>query len=232
VACREWNDIEPGPIKWMRVFRWEKGAFPRPRLHVLALPCLHCEVPVCLEACPYDVIYKEEKYGAVLIDHEKCEQAREKEDCRKCWEACPYGVPQFAHDGAGGTASMCTMCIDRLEQGMLPICAEACRMRALDFGKIEDLMGKYGNVREIEGLPESSITRPAIVFKPHDNRKEIVAYPVGKALDLLGERGTLPKIYNSREDVTEVDGFVTTNELILKTKTAEEALYRTQADEG
>jgi anaerobic dimethyl sulfoxide reductase subunit B (iron-sulfur subunit) len=135
VACRDWNGIDPGPVKWMRVFRWEKGSFPEVRLHVLALPCLHCEKPACLDACPHQVIYKEEKYGAVLIDRERCGQVRNKEDCRKCWEACPYGVPQFEHDGIGDSASMCTMCIDRLEEGLYPICTEACRMRALDFGK-------------------------------------------------------------------------------------------------
>jgi anaerobic dimethyl sulfoxide reductase subunit B (iron-sulfur subunit) len=232
VACRDWNDIKPGPVKWIRVFRWETGTFPLVRLNVLALPCLHCAKPVCLEACPHEAMYKEDKYGVVLIDYEKCGAAREKEDCRKCWDACPYGVPQFSQDGAGGTATMCTMCIDRLEQGMYPVCAEACRARALDFGKMEELQVKYGSIRTLEGMPECTITNPSIALKPHDERKELVSYPVEKALELLAERGDLPRIYDSKEDVTEVKGIVTTNELHLKTKNVEEALYWTKADEG
>jgi anaerobic dimethyl sulfoxide reductase subunit B (iron-sulfur subunit) len=232
VACRDWNDIQPGPVKWMRVFRWETGSFPNVRLHVLALPCVHCGEPACLRACPYEAIYKEDKYGAVLIDYEKCGAAREKEDCRKCWEACPYGVPQFQHDGAGESASMCTMCIDRLEQGMQPVCAEACRARAIDFGEMEGLRKKYGDLQVLEGMPDCRQADPCIVFKPHDEREEIISYPVEKALELLATREGLPRVYDKKEDVSEVEGVVRTNELHLRTETAEEALFWTSADEG
>jgi anaerobic dimethyl sulfoxide reductase subunit B (iron-sulfur subunit) len=68
-------------------------------------------------------MYKEEKYGAVLIDPDKARSI----DLRKANEACPYGAIQFDSDAMDATASKCTMCIDRLEQGMIPICVETCR---------------------------------------------------------------------------------------------------------
>lgn len=28
-ACKDWNGIAPGPEKWMTVYEWETGTFPR-----------------------------------------------------------------------------------------------------------------------------------------------------------------------------------------------------------
>lgn len=68
IACKQWNGIPPGPVKGMRVYQWEKGAFPKIRIHLLAISCYHCENPVCVRACPNGALIKEEKYGAVLVD--------------------------------------------------------------------------------------------------------------------------------------------------------------------
>lgn len=147
IACKQWHDIAPGPVKWMRVYQWEKGSFPNIDLRVLPINCFHCENPVCVEACPNKALYKDEKYGAVLVDTEKCTGER------KCWEACPYGAPQFASDEPGTKMSKCTMCIDRLEKGLKPICVLSCSLRALEFGPIDELKKKYGNISNIEGIP-------------------------------------------------------------------------------
>ena len=108
VACKDWYDIAPGPEKWMSVYMWEKGRFPNPSIGILAFNCGHCDNPVCAAACENGAIFKEDKYGAVLIDQDKC-----KGD-RHCFEACPYGAPKFASDEPGTKMSKCTMCIDRL----------------------------------------------------------------------------------------------------------------------
>ena len=116
IACKDWNDIEPGAEKWMTVYEWEKGTFPNIRLNALAFPCAHCEDPSCMKVCPNGAIYKEDEFGAVLVDQDKCE------GCRKCYEACPYGSPKFASDEQGAKMSKCTMCVDRLAEGMQPAC--------------------------------------------------------------------------------------------------------------
>lgn len=139
IACKQWHDVEPGPAKPIRVHQWEKGAFPDIDLRVLPLMCFHCEKPNCLEACEHKAIYKEDKYGAVLVDQDKCVGDR------KCFEACPYGTPQYKSDDSGEKMLKCTMCYDRLEEGLSPICVLSCSMRALDFGKLEDLKEKYGD---------------------------------------------------------------------------------------
>ncbi|MDR1358348.1 MAG: 4Fe-4S binding protein, partial [Coriobacteriales bacterium] len=95
IACRDWHDIQPGPVKFLRRFTWEEGAFPDVVMHTLFASCYHCKRPACVSACPSGALWKEDTYGAVLTDAEKCL------GCRSCWNACPYGAPQFGDDGAG-----------------------------------------------------------------------------------------------------------------------------------
>ena len=138
IACKQFHDIQPGPAKPRRVYQWEKGAFPDLDVRVLSVSCMHCENPLCLDACDHKAIRKEEKYGAVLVDSEKC-----KGD-RKCYEACPYGAPQFLSDDPKEKMLKCDMCYDRLEAGESPLCVLSCSLRALDFGPLDDLKAKYG----------------------------------------------------------------------------------------
>ena len=231
IACMQWHDIQPSPVKWMRVYQWEMGAFPDVKLRALPVMCYHCENPVCIKACPNGAIYKEDKYGAVVVDSDKCKGGRQ------CWKACPYGALQFDGDEPGTKMSKCNMCIDRLEQGLKPICVLSCSMRALEFGPLEDLIDKYGNLRRLEEMPKESITRPAVVFRPIDPKKEIVLWDSTRALELWQKRnpdsgGPLPDIFKDPSDITEApQEIVGRNRLVLKAKTSEEAMYYTTDDE-
>jgi anaerobic dimethyl sulfoxide reductase subunit B (iron-sulfur subunit) len=231
IACKTWYDIPAGPVNWARMFQWEKGTFPNVRLHLLFAPCYHCENPVCVDAAN-GAMYKEDKYGAVLIDPDKAKSI----DLRKAQEACPYGAVQFDSDAMDATASKCTMCIDRLDQGLLPVCVEACQMRALDFGKLEDLIKTHGSLRELEDMPNGQLSLPAIVFKPHDAKKQVILYDVNKGLDLLGKRDALtplPPLYTSRSDATDIPpGLIARQTLNMKPKNVAEAMQTTQHDEG
>ena len=61
----------------------------------------------------------------------------------------------------------CTLCSDLLDKGQNPACVDACVMRALDFGDLDELRAKYGDVDAIEPLPRANITEPSIVITPH-----------------------------------------------------------------
>lgn len=199
VACKDWNGIGPGPEKWMTVYEWEDGAFPNIRVHSLAFNCGHCQNPVCIKACPNGAIFKEKKYGAVLVDSDKCD------GCRKCYAACPYGAPKFASEAPGTKMSKCTMCIDRLENGDLPICVESCPLRAFDFGPVEEMEKKYGDCRQLQGMPDPSTTKPNFIVKENVPKKQLIPYDAEKALELMRQRGDLGTVFESPEDVKNFD---------------------------
>ena len=227
--CKDWNGVPAGPAKWVRMYKWEEGTWPQLSKYTLFAPCYHCENPVCVDAAK-GAVYKEPKYGAVLIDPLKATSGA----LRDAWEACPYGAIVFDSDASDATASKCTMCVDRLEQGLKPVCVLSCPMRALDFGPLDDMKQKYGNVRDMHALPSSTTTQPAVIFKPREAvaRKQLVPYDTNKALQLFAGRGDgLSAKYTSSTDVTQIpSGVVRKDKLVLKAKDSSELMYYT-ADE-
>jgi len=227
VACKNWNALPPGPLKYLRIYEYEKGSFPNVRVHFQWVPCYHCEEPACVANCPCEAIYKEAKYGAVLIDGEKCD------GCRICYEFCPYGALVCESDEIDVKPQKCTMCIDRLEMGEQPICVLACPTRALDFGPLSTLRAMYGDRRDLEDMPSSQTTKPAIVFKPHSRKQQLVAYDTQRALELMMRRDPLPPVFTSAADVVEIpSGTIDRSELVIKHESVDDLMRRTRNDEG
>lgn len=185
IACQDKNNL-PAEIRWRRVLEYGGGSwisqdgFLVPNnvfVYALSAACMHCENPVCMEVCPAAAISKRED-GVVLIDQDKCI------GCRYCEWACPYGAPQFREDL--GVMTKCTFCEDLLAQGQRPACVDACVMRALDFGELDELRAKYGSVNAIEPLPVADITEPALVVTPHKHA-QVSGQGTGKILNLPEE---------------------------------------------
>jgi len=170
VACKDWNGIDAGPASWRRVMTIEKGEYPNLSVTFLSTACNHCMKPSCLSACPVDAISKRELDGVVVVAQETC---LGKDNCDMCLKSCLYAAPQF---GAEANAKMqkCNFCLDRLAGGKKPICVDACPMRAIDAGPIEELIEKYGNIREAEGFVYSEKLDPSIIFKPKQDREDLV----------------------------------------------------------
>ena len=226
VACRDWNDIQPGPVKWLRMLQWEKGVWPTLRMNTLFATCYHCENPVCVDACQHHALFKEDKYGAVLLDEDLCEGDR------NCWKACPYGAPQYEDDAPGTPMSKCDMCYDRLEQGELPTCVMACPGRALDFGTLEEMEAKYGTLKALPDMPDGDFVKPAVVFKPVNPRKNIVPYDVDRAMELMRDRGEdLPPQFEYA-DVETAEERIGYGKLVMKAASVEEALALSKNEEG
>lgn len=81
-----------------------------------------------------------------------------------CRDVCQYKAPQF---GAEEKAKMqkCDLCIERWSENKKPICVDACPVRALDAGLLDDLKRNYGEIREVDGFEYLSELEPSIVFK-------------------------------------------------------------------
>lgn len=162
VACKDWNDIVTGPVNWKRVITIEKGKYPSLFVAFLSTACYHCVEPACVSSCPADAISKRELDGVVVVDQKVC---LGKDNCGICLQACPYDAPQFETD-ENAKMQKCNFCIDRLVENKKPACVDACPMRALDAGPMEELQLKYGDVREAEGFICYEKLVPSVVFKP------------------------------------------------------------------
>ena len=54
--------------------------------------------------------------------------------CGYCIPSCPFGV--IDRDPFDGRAAKCTLCYDRLEDGLEPACAKACPTDSIQFGPL------------------------------------------------------------------------------------------------
>jgi molybdopterin-containing oxidoreductase family iron-sulfur binding subunit len=90
VGCASENKLPPD--LWYRpVFEYEQGKYPKPSRTWIPRPCMQCDKPPCVSACPVKgpdgATWKETKgdgTGIVKINYEKCI------GCGKCVPACPY----------------------------------------------------------------------------------------------------------------------------------------------
>lgn len=83
-----------------------------------------------MEVCPTGAIVRTE-FDTVFIQEPACN------GCRDCIAACPFGVIHISDDKR--IAQKCTFCYDRLQDGLVPACAQACPTRSIQFGPIEEL---------------------------------------------------------------------------------------------
>jgi Fe-S-cluster-containing dehydrogenase component len=72
--------------------------------------------------------------GPVTWREEKCM------GCRYCMVSCPFDIPKFEYHSANPKITKCTMCYDRLMEGKIPACVEACEADALVFGTRRELI--------------------------------------------------------------------------------------------
>ena len=176
-ACQDFYRLPP-EIRWRRVRSFEAGQFPEAiRVH-LTLACNHCADPACMKGCPVEAYTKREKDGIIVQDPMKCI------GCQYCTWTCPYGVPQF--DPEQGVVSKCNMCYERVDQGLMPRCAESCLTGALSWGDLDKFAAKHDQVERVApGFPDPAITEPSTRFKwaekgPQPDHQLPITPPAGR----------------------------------------------------
>ncbi len=161
VACKEWNDLDPEPkhfrsdpdtrivannfsgnsydntaelsstdwrhVQFIEQFNEErKGS----RWLFSSDSCKHCTDAGCMNVCPVGAIARTE-LGNVVIRQDKCQ------GIKACNKGCPYGVARFSEKSH--TSRKCTLCDDRIHNGLSTACAKACPTGSIRFGELSEL---------------------------------------------------------------------------------------------
>ncbi len=92
--------------------------------------CKHCTEAACLDVCPTGALMRTE-FGTVVVQDDVCN------GCGYCVSACPFGV--IGRRESDGGAHKCTLCYDRLGDGLTPACAKACPTESIQFGPLDEL---------------------------------------------------------------------------------------------
>ncbi|MBI2870638.1 MAG: 4Fe-4S dicluster domain-containing protein [Candidatus Omnitrophica bacterium] len=192
MACKLENKTPPGMF-YTRVDEEELGEYPNVRRRSIPTPCLHCENPPCVPACPIQATFKRENDGIVVVDYEKCK------GLGACVTACPYGARALDlgdsyHEGKSefnkipsdeygkkwvredgqppiGKVRKCTFCT-HLQDGQgnytdLPACARTCMGKAIHFGDLSDPASEVSQLlgqRPWVRLKEELGTRPSVYY--------------------------------------------------------------------
>lgn len=121
----------------------------------IAVACNHCEDPACVPVCPVGALTKRDD-GIVVQDHDLCI------GCKSCIKACPYEHPVYVEEE--NKTLRCDMCAARLDVGDVPACVEACPVKVLTVGTVEENEAK-GGIAEGVGFEVAS-TKPTTRFIP------------------------------------------------------------------
>jgi formate dehydrogenase iron-sulfur subunit len=169
VACKNWNapfgtkgtkTVQRGThqnpenlsfftYKLVRFSEVESGG--KPVWYFFPDQCRHCIEPPCMytaQSLGYKSITRDESTGAVLYSPKiKVKSA----DAKKIRESCPWDIPRWNEKTE--IIAKCTMCFNRVKEGMLPACVKACPTGAMNFGD-RDKMLDMANKRLKELKPK------------------------------------------------------------------------------
>ena len=130
-ACKEANGLPGDEEKELSATAYtvvkEKDGLYYRRL------CMHCKEPTCASVCPVGAFEKTPE-GAVIYHAHKCI------GCRYCMQACPFSIPTYEWKKRAPKVQKCIMCYQRLKEGEIPACAEACPTEATIFGDRDQLI--------------------------------------------------------------------------------------------
>ena len=125
--------------------------------------CMHCADPGCLRACPADGAIVKYTNGIVDFQQENCI------GCGFCISGCPFDVPKF--NPQSKKVYKCTLCSDRVGQGLEPACIKACPTGCLHFGTKDEMTEmaekRARQLREYSGFANAGVYDPQSIGGTH-----------------------------------------------------------------
>jgi formate dehydrogenase iron-sulfur subunit len=152
IACKNWhqnpaeetrqmgtyqNPADLSSKTWKLVRFKEVASAKGVAWHFFQDACRHCLEPPCkmvADGVAEGAIHIEPTTGAVWYDAEKTK----KLGAEYVAMMCPYNIPRKAL--RTGSVAKCTMCVDRITNGLTPACVKACPTGTMNFGERADMM--------------------------------------------------------------------------------------------
>jgi formate dehydrogenase iron-sulfur subunit len=129
VACKAGNE-RPLGSNYIEIRETIRGQLPDLFGSFVHHRCFHCADAACVTVCPTGTLSKWN--GLTAVDMDKCS------GCGYCTDACPYKVPTLAND----RVSKCVACLDLVQEGKEPWCAQTCPSQAIQFGERDKLLAE------------------------------------------------------------------------------------------
>lgn len=95
----------------------------------IPITCKQCVEAPCVNNCPVNALYKDEKVGAILLKENLCI------GCGICMEVCPFSAAAIDENGL---AMICDLC------GGNPECISVCATKAIKVESIDKTAEKKG----------------------------------------------------------------------------------------
>ena len=159
VACKQWNKLPA-----TQTFNW--GSYQNPadlsfatfkvvrfrevisggklRWYFFTDQCRHCLEPPCkdtIEGFVDGAVIQDKATGAVVYTAKtRMLSSSAFEEVR---QSCPYNIPR--QDPGTGLVAKCTMCFDRISNGLQPACVKACPTGTMNFGNRDEMLDMANN---------------------------------------------------------------------------------------
>jgi formate dehydrogenase beta subunit len=189
VACVEWNSMPFSPTTFDNTYQtmpdtrwnyWNLILFNEHEREDGSLQwlmrkhqCMHCAEPGCLEACPADGAIVQYSNGVVDFQQSNCI------GCGYCITGCPFNVPKL--NSVTKRVYKCSLCTDRISEGLEPACIKSCPTGCLHFGTKEDMLDLAGQrakqLKEHFGYGNAGVYDPpgvggtGVIYVLHDATK-------------------------------------------------------------
>ncbi len=144
------------PYNWLFIQRADVEINGEEKELTIPRRCMHCVNPPCVKLCPWGAA-KQLENGISRIDSDLCLGGS------KCKKVCPWDIPQ-RQTGTGlyldimpsmagnGVMFKCDRCYQKVADGELPACIEACPEDVQTIGPREEIIKKaHALAKEING---------------------------------------------------------------------------------
>ena len=144
------------PYNWLFIQRTDVEINGEEKELTIPRRCMHCVNPPCVKLCPWGAA-KQLENGISRIDSDLCLGGS------KCKKVCPWDIPQ-RQTGTGlyldimpsmagnGVMYKCDRCYQKVAEGELPACIEACPEDVQTIGPREEIIKKaHALARDING---------------------------------------------------------------------------------